>query len=651
MALREAASDFTDPRRLISRMTAHLAIADAMGVAPDNPLRRLDETLLYTLVGRQRTALDRLDAVQVAETAGATQAWNRALRLRNTADWRLVTDPNQATLLEQIELIRAVDGSLGDPRTLDFIDAIRAPADVPDWGRIVMHGHPGVEAGNRFADAAVAMELREAIDARKDYAPVVAIEDRDALVNELKVEPSAGPVAADGTVWVLDWPMWAAISERHLLSTINSRDTHLTSTLALKDEAQEFRDQVAKTFSGLRLYPLVAILLAPTKEEARPGMAGSLRLIQTHPELVTHWKWKTVLAKETWAGLSVRVPPLDSWFVPAFPVGTVFDANTRPWRQGPALQFSPGEIAPYRAAAPYARQLCFVTLGKDFEDAPADVLKQAFGEIAAYNLDAARRIADAQKDDPPAYMAAMQKVTELGPEHLADVAVYSVLHGNLDAARSAYERWFTVGRDEVAIANSSGWMVRDYFTRHENAKATALADRAARVYSYGGLAVRAELYDWMGDVRSAERYYRMATERYDFPADLAGFYMRHGRKGIEVDQVMFKVFPGGPARIVLPTLTEAPRDGVSVEKSGLLGERNGIRAGDIIVGVDGIRVQNMWQYYAARMTSLEPVVRFTVWRDLRYIDVPAQLRYGWLASWLNNYRPGAGRKSTPGGSR
>jgi hypothetical protein len=239
----------------------------------------------------------------------------------------------------------------------------------------------------------------------------------------------------------------------------------------------------------------------------------------------------------------------------------------------------------------------------------------------------------------------MEKVTTLSPEHFADVAVYSIVHGNLDAGRRAYERWFAAGRDEVAIANSSGWMVRDYFERHEMAKASALAERAARVYSYRGLAVRADLYDWMGDTRSAERYYRMATERYEFPADLAGFYMRHGRKGIEVDQVMWKVFPGGPARIVLPTLTEAPRDGVSVEKSGPLGERNGIRVGDIIVGIDGIRVENMWQYYAARMASTDPTMRIIVWRDLRYVEVPAQLRHSWLASWLNNYRPGSGRKT------
>ncbi len=645
LALRETASAFTDPRRLMSRMTAHLAIADAMGIAPDNKVRRLDDTLLYTLVGRQRTALERLDAIDGAGPDDAARSWAHALRIRNTADWRLVADPRHATLLEQIELIRAVSTSLGDPRTLDFLDATHDLADVPDWGRIIMQGYPGVDAGNRFADAAVAMELREAMDARKDYVPALAMDSPEALVNELKVEPSAGPVAADGTVWVVDWPMWAAIAERHLVTTINARDTHLTNTLSAKEEGKAFRDQVAKTFAGLRLYPLLAITLAPTKEEARPGMAGSLRLIQTHPELVTHWMWKSVLAKETWSGLPVRIPPLDSWFAPAFPAGTIFEPNTRPWRAGPVLQFTPATIAPYRSAAPYAKPLCFVSLGKDYEKATAGVLKQEFGEIAAFNLDAAKRIANALKDDPAAYAAAMEKVTELSPEHFDDLAEYSVAHGNLDAARSAYERWFTVGRDEVAIANSAEWMVRDYFLRHENAKATALANRAADVYSYGGLITRARLYDWSGDPGSAERYYRMAFERYDLPADLAGFYIRERRKGTAVDQVMWKVFPGGVTTIVMPSLIAAPKDGVSIEAAGLIGQQNGMRTGDIVIGVDGMRVQNLWQYRAAKAASLDPVVRYTVWRDLQYLEVPARLRYGWLDIRAKNYQPGSGRKT------
>ncbi len=645
LALREAASPFNDPRRLISRMTAHLAMAEASGAVADSPLRRLADAMAYTLAGRQRSALERMAVIDTDGAADVAHAWARALRLRNTADWRIVADPDHATLVEQIELLRAVNASLGDPRTLDIMDAIHNPADVPDWARIIMEGRPGVDAGNRFADSAVVLELREATEVRKDYAPARTLDDPEALVEELKVEPTAGPVAADGTVWVIDWPTWAAISERHLITAINNRDTHITNVLCLVDQGRAFREQVAKTFAGLRLYPFLAITLAPTKEEARPGMAASLKLIQTHPELVSHWMWKSVLAKETWAGLPVRIPPLDSWFAPAFPLGTVFDPTSRPWRAGPALQFTPALVAPYRAAAPYARSLSLVSLGKDFEKASAAALTKEFGDIAAYNLDAAKRIANAQKDDPAAYMAAMAKVTALSPEHLADVAEYSVMHGDAEAARSAYERWFATGRDEVAIANSAGWMVRDYFLRHENAKAIALAERAARVYSYGGLMVRARLFDWMGDTGSAERYYRTAAERYDYPADLAGFYLRHPRKGVDVDQVMWKVFPAGVSRIVLPSLREAPRDGISVETAGFLGEQNGVRSGDIIVGIDGIRVQNMWQYAAAKTASLEPVVRYTVWRDLRYIEVPASVRFTWFGSSVQNYQPGSGRKT------
>lgn len=645
LALREGASSFNDPRRLISRMTAHLAMADATGMAPDSGLRRLAEATLYTLVGRQRTALDRLTTLEAEGATDPMRSWARALRLRNTADWRLVSDPRHATLLEQIQLIRAVSTSLGDPRTLDYIDALHELADVPDWARIIMAASPGVDAGNRFADMAVVQELREATEVRKDYAPVKPLDGAEALVEELKVEPTMGPVAADGTVWVVDWPTWAAITERHLITAINNRDTHITNVLSMADEGRAFREQVVKTFAGLRLFPFLAITLAQTKDEARPGMAGSLKLIQTHPELVSHWMWKSVLAKETWAGLPVRIPPLDSWFAPAFPVGTVFDANTRPWRAGPTLQFTPALIAPYRAAAPYARSLCFVSLGKDFDKARAEVIRKEFGEIAAFNLDAATRIANALKDDPAAYVAAMQKVTELGPEHFLDLAEYLVSHGDLGGGRAAYERWFAVGRDQVAIANRSEWMVRDYFLRHENAKAAALANRAAGTYSYGGLMVRARLYDWNGNPASAERYYRMAAERYDSPADLVGFYMREHRKGIAVDREMWRVFPGGVVPIVLPSMVEAPKDGISVEAAGLIGEQNGLRTGDIIVGIDGIRVQNRRQYHAAKTASLDPVVRYTVWRDLHYIEVPARLRYGWLGSAVNDYQPGSGRKT------
>jgi hypothetical protein len=639
LALREAASVFNDPRALMSRMSAHLAMADAFGASPDNITRRIADIVLYTLVGRQRTALDALDALQGKRANAAVSSWIRALRTRNTLDWRLVDNLNRASLLEQLQAIRAVDASLGE-RTLEFFDAIRSPADVPDWGRLVMQGDPNVEAGNRFADAAVALELREAAEARKAFAPAIELDSPQALVGELKVEPTDGPVARDGSVSVIDWPIWAAIAERHLMNTINARDTHIGYSLALPEQAKDFRERVAQRFAGLRLYPFLAIMLAPTREEARPAMVAAVALLRAHPELVTHWMWKSVLMKETWAGLPAPIPRLESWFTPPFPAGTVFDVNTRPWAANLAAQFTAEGIAPYRRAAPYARQLAYVTLGPDYEKAPADALKREFGEMAAFNLSFAVRIANALKEDPDAYLSAMEPVVRLGPGHLREVAEFYVQHNRLPEARRTYERWFDSAANDLAVAASAEWMLRDYFERGERAKANALADRAAGTGSGSGLLARARLYDWNGNPAAAEGYYRRAYERYDAPGYLLGFLLRQHRTGEEVDTLTWKVFPGGITRVTLPTLKEPPTSGVEVTGVQKLGERCNLHVHDIVVAVDGIRVQNLAQYYSAKTNSLDPVMHLVIWRDLKYSEVSGPLRYGGLWGGVANYVPG-----------
>ncbi len=645
LALRESATVFYDPRRLISRMTAHLAIADALGAPAESETRRLAEIVLYTLVGRQRTSLDRLAELDRPGSSDSLRSWARALRMRNTGDWRILPDPNQASLLEQIELVRAAQYSLGESRTLDFIDRIRNRAQIPDWGRIIMQENRNVEAGNRFSVEAIAMELTETAEARKLYVPA-APESAEDLVASLKVEPTNGPVASDGRVWVVDWSMWAAIAERHLMSTINARDTHLTYTLAVPEEAKLFREQVAKTFSGLRLYPFLAIHLAATRDDAKPGMIGSLALLQTHPELATHWMWKTVLMKESWAGLPTRVPALESWFTPDFPAGTVYDQNTRPWDARRVSRFSAAEIVPYRQAAPFARSLPYVTLGPKYDDAPAAVLKSAFGEMAAFNLSFALRIADSLKDDPAAYLAAMAPVVQMNPERRRDVAHYQVEHDQLDDARSTYERWFATSHVEVAVAGSAEWMVRDYFVRGQYSKADALANRAAEAYSGSGLLTRAHLYDWSGDARHAEECYRRVSERYDRSGDLLGFMLRQHRQGIEVDALRWKVFPGGVVSVTLPMLRDAPVAGVEVAEIERIGQHHGVRLNDIIVAVDGIRVNNLAQYYAAKTMAVEAEMRLTIWRDLKYMEITGPFRYGGMWGSVKSYQADANKPAS-----
>lgn len=88
LALRENAGTLSDPRRMMCRMTAHLAIARALN--PDAPTMegRMANAVLLVLANRQRDALARLDQIDAMKGSPALAAWSRALRMRATNDWR-----------------------------------------------------------------------------------------------------------------------------------------------------------------------------------------------------------------------------------------------------------------------------------------------------------------------------------------------------------------------------------------------------------------------------------------------------------------------------------------------------------------------------------------------------------------------------------
>jgi hypothetical protein len=58
------------------------------------------------------------------------------------------------------------------------------------------------------------------------------------------------------------------------------------------------------------------------------------------------------------------------------------------------------------------------------------------------------------------------------------------------------------------------------------------------------------------------------------------------------------------------------------------------------VAVDGMQVQDLAQYYAAKSAGVDPVMRLVIWRDLKYQEVGGPLRYGGLWGSVKNYVPG-----------
>jgi hypothetical protein len=236
----------------------------------------------------------------------------------------------------------------------------------------------------------------------------------------------------------------------------------------------------------------------------------------------------------------------------------------------------------------------------------------------------------------------MQRVCELHPdEGYSHLAPYLVDRGRFDEGRQAYEEWLAKGRREVHISNAMGWIVRHYHERGDHQKAAAIAERVAETASFWGLITLANLHDWHGDFDEAEALHRRAWKRYDSPNELVAFYLRNNRKDEEVSKLLAEVFPGGLTRVPDAPPPTSPRDGLIVLETGITGAAEGLKVNDVIVGVDGYRVQNLSQYRIVRGARRDDTMTLTLWRDKQYITIAPRLRYRWIVNQVDNYRPRA----------
>jgi hypothetical protein len=460
-------------------------------------------------------------------------------------------------------------------------------------------------------------------------------------MRELNVEPAAGPVSPGGIVQVVDAGTWAAAAQRHLMRAMVGRHRFLLTSVGLKDDARAFRDDMQRTFSGLRLFPLAMIAMGDRAEITRVH-AQAVTLVKTRPELITDWMWKEIGDQAASAALDPPAPPA-TWFTPFLPAGTAFDSGVRTESGSKEPRFTESQIAELRRRAPFSLRLVTEALRWKGDNPSHATLKREYGAIADYNLGVAKGLAVSAWDQPEIYIPQMEFVCRMSADAYWDLAPYLADHGRTADARRAYEQWLEKGRNQVAIANGVDWLVRHYFEKGEIDKANAVANRVADVHSFWGLVTRANLHEWLGDLEAAERVHRTAWRRYDNPNELLAFYLRHNRTGSDVDELMTKVFPNGLMRTAAPPAATPPLDGVVIVFAGMTGFEGGLRAGDVITAVDGIRVKNFPQYRAARGASDADQMRFTIWRDGVYKDVAAPLRHRWIVSTLRTYEPRSGQ--------
>jgi hypothetical protein len=188
-----------------------------------------------------------------------------------------------------------------------------------------------------------------------------------------------------------------------------------------------------------------------------------------------------------------------------------------------------------------------------------------------------------------------------------------------DEAALEYARAFEdPSVDSVAISNNARWLVNYYMDRGRRADAEALADRAGSTGAYEGLITKAYLYERLQRFEVAEEGYRDAEDGYKRPGELIGFYYRavnlykQPAYKPQLDERLARLFPNG--LVQLSALNARPESGVIITKDSELSRTAGLQAGDLIVGLEGWRVDNLPQYRAINAFSKTDVMKITAWR-------------------------------------
>jgi tetratricopeptide (TPR) repeat protein len=660
LALRESDGEFADYRSTLCRITAHLALSLALRrPGPGSPREQMAQALLATLVGRQREALDRLEVIEAADASATSRAWVRALRLRNTHDWRLLGHPEEGSLLERLAYFRVVRAATGSARAEELLS--RSPAgSLPDWGWLVLGGgFLSVGEGSRFAE--LHTTRRELAEAWAEFA--VAGDPAEAQLDvpaERCIVRSGRQGAA--RIEVVGWGRWAQFYQRQLCLVMVRAEDHLGRMLGTEEGASRFRREAQASLGHLGPFPVVQtrwilrfaesaasrqyhVLSEPAPaaddlDDERACKAFADRLQRT-PEAVTFANW--ILMRSMCAVARDRglLPPPHEWFSTGLPTGTTYDVGARfdGWDQ--IGQPNPDAEA-LRRIAPFSLPVLGYSARRRHSDSPgAAELEAALRPLTTYDLRAMRWVADRSYHDPAVHSRWLRAIAEVNPQVYVGLGRYLAQRDMDEEAAAAFEKGIALAPDRVSVAHSLDWLVDFYFDRGQTQDALRVARYGAGVSSGAGLLTMARLMERLGDDESAEDWYERTVEGYRVRTHLLRFYLRHdqrhpgGRFASEARDAEREIFPGGLERFAQGTIEGEPPSGQAYVVSPLdVDERDrrfGLRAGDRIVAVDGFRVRDERQFLTVRSFRDEPSMTVVAWRDGALVRIEGyyrRYRYG-----------------------
>jgi tetratricopeptide (TPR) repeat protein len=433
---------------------------------------------------------------------------------------------------------------------------------------------------------------------------------------------------------VLPWGAWAEFSQRHLAMLIGNVDRFYRHRYGDAARADTVRAQLDAHLGGLTLFPVATTLRTKGVKGGDADLTHineAITLGVTAPELVTARLWTWLETGGRYEPLRRAMPMAAQWFV--MPSARVpYDGALRMEH----LAHRPERAATMAALwteAPYDHWLATNHLEAAHAKAPPDAeVHRVLGPRLGYDLRAIRQAAT-QVNDDLAKLMLRERGCEIAVTECGSYArMLATLKRPDDAARE-FERTFAdPSYDRVAFANETGWLVDYYYERKKIDRALELAEEAANVGSARGLYTAGGLYERLGRDEDAEEVYEQAATRYEDPSQLLGFYRRavYERKKTDFERGWTRwlpvMFPQGltPAAAAAHSVPK-PERGVTVMNDSAQLRKAGLQAGDLIIGLEGWRVDNLQQFRTIDAFDDRPERTLTVWRGPIYqVKLPAR---------------------------
>lgn len=626
IALNDYSGTFRDVRIPLNRMVAHLAIADALGIASDSDGRRLAELLRLTLCGLQSEALLQLRDFH-PKGDGALGEWAVILRLRNTCDWRMNREKALAgsDALKQ-EYFRALVRSVGAGAGLQFLKDAGVSSGV-GYTRIANETRLSVAQGHAFTRAGLSMELAESAAAAKAFG----IDAESKGLSWFKTyagTPEGSPVTEGSRVEVAGRNLWAGYHQRNVMQATHRLFVFLNDNWGVREEAGKLDAFVRNTLPETRYTPFLKRLMARTDAARRAANTQCEPVIRERPELVMPALWVSLRENEDGRNV-LSCPDHHAWFNPEVLPGTAFEVDERLYQIGVGDENDNAWMKEVWSRAPYgyivARYNAYHENGDSYDNMPPAVAEKWLGTLTGFNAKAARLLARSHRGDPEKYQIAMEKAAQLDPDLYLEMAEFLESRGLHDKAGAAYLVAFEKAEDRVHMANESLPLVKFLYQKGDMVTAEKVAAAAAEVYSYRGLEAHMWLLEQKGDWKAALTTARKIDDRYnEEPISLAACLARYSVKDPVAakagghDKVIARFFPAGMKRVDVADFSGAPKKGVRINGDSKLMRPFGLSEGMVIVALDGVQTDNFKQYQVVRELSSEPAMSLIVWDGTGY---------------------------------